>query len=221
MADPLQYQVQAVGYKGRGAGTPSFLGSLSGLGGFRTTLLEPPYMELARSARIFMGGINLVANGYVPSQDFITTAAPGGIYNAAQAGQGNRCIYPLLIAWFLASGTAAAGVSVQVGVSAAPLATPLTVNATGYKIQGSRGTGNSIAFGGSMTFPAGSAWVNVGGMESTADANPGQGGTSRLDGLFCVQPGYGFGVNFLSGAGTSAKFGFTLVWAECETDIET
>ena len=193
--------------------------STTKLGAIRTAGVEPAFYELSRSSRVF--GLSLaVGNAVACVQTVPTTTATFYLHNNAATGS-TRCLVPLLIGAYLGSGTAAAGMTVMATVTTANTVSPPTANGTGYTITGLNGTGTSVALGkSSQTIPSGSVWVQIASSETTADTNPGTGCLREANGMFVVRPGFGLGVAVLSGAGTSAAYCPSIIWAEIETDID-
>lgn len=191
--------------------------SLSGLGSNRFAQCEPSLFELSRAGRLF--GMSLtVAASVIPVQTVPTTTASVCIFNAASAG--GKLIVPLRLGFFNASGTSDKGQILLASVTSTTLATPLTANGTGYVIGGLRsGDTVSVAFADSAKTVAPCVWTSVGGLESTADAVPGCGQMFDVEGMFIIKPQYALGLAVLSGAGTTAKFSFSAIWAEIPVDV--
>jgi hypothetical protein len=195
-------------------GTP--LGSL----GIAQTELEQ--LELARSGRMFHGGLQLAANGIAPDTALPTTTAKLALYNSASDGGRILCIDHLHV--FVVSGTPAAGLTLWVCISNGKLATAVGAMATGFGAGPTNGQAAAASFarwGTAVTLPAGTIWSSSGGSFQLAAANFGQSDQPfEVRGSLVIPPGYAMGVAILSGAGTTPLYGVSARWAEVETDVE-
>ena len=223
MADPVQNIYTTIAKVGKGTTGSAMPSSYTGIGSQRIAQVEPQYLELVRSTRLFTATLAQVTNGTVPLTNIPTTAPSHGLFNNAPLGS-PRCIVPVHIATTYASGTAgAAGLTLFCGVSANVLASLPTANSTGWTIQANRGTGTSVGLVTTApTFPSGTSWalLDGGGFASgTTVTGPGKG--FRLDGMFLVPPQFSFGFGVISDTGTTAKWCYTVIFAEIEVDLDT
>lgn len=221
MADPVQIQATTISFKAVGAGSPSMFLEMSNMGSQRVSQLEPPGYELARSGRTCVGGTTLIAGGIVPVVDLPTTTGPLVLFNSQP--DGGKVLSVKRISMTYASGTLGAyGSSLFAGVTPSKLATALTSNgATNFRTATIRGTGTPVAFVDvAKTIPAGTAWVNLGGIAHGAETTMAIGYTVDLaHSPFIVQPGFALTVGTLGDLGTSAKWMYSLVWDEIEAVI--
>lgn len=179
----------------------------------------PHYYELARSGRIYVASAGVVANAVACVADVATTAAQWALYNGNDTGVGGKSLVILAVGAWQASGTPAVNASLMVGVSGAAQAAALTAN-TGSVVKSASGstrtTAAVLAAGATLTSAA--AWMNLGGNNQTTSAGVGSAfPTFDVAGMFIVPPKFVFGINVLSGVGTSAKYGVSVTYAEVES----
>jgi hypothetical protein len=183
---------------------------------------ELEQLELARSGRMFHGGLQLAANGIAPDTALPTTTAKLALFNADSDGGKLIALDHLHV--FLVSGTPAAGMTLWICVSNGKLATAVAAMATGFgagPTNGKAGVASIARFGTAVTLPAGTIWSSRGGAFQLAAANFGQSDQPfEMRGSIVVPPGYAMGLAVLSGAGTTPLYGVSARWAELETDIE-
>lgn len=223
MSDPVQSQVTTVTFKATGTGSPSLYQEQSNMGSQRVCQLEAPGFEMARSGRSFVGGLQLVTSARVPVVDLPTTTAPILLYNAANAGNNPpRYLVVKRLSFAYGSGTLGAyGTALFAGVS--PSATTgnsiLTANGSNFSIQATRGSGASVAFmsQGTTGFPAGTAWMILGGIAHGAETTMSLGYTVDISSHpFIVPPGFALAFGVLGDLGTNAKFMHSAAWDEVE-----
>jgi hypothetical protein len=191
------------------------------LGSLAVAQTELPLGEVTRAGRFYVGGLQLAANAIAPDTSLPTTTAKLALFNGEPDGGKTYFIDHAHL--FLASGTAAAGLTAWAAVSKGKLATAVAAMATGFDVAAARGLqGNSNAkFGTAVTLPAGTVWHSLGGGYQAAAANFGQSDQPwEIRGGLAVPPGYALGLAVLSGAGTTPLYGWSLRWAELETDLE-
>jgi hypothetical protein len=183
---------------------------------------ELPQVELARSGSLFLGGLQLAANGIAPDATLPTTTAKLVLYNGAE--DNGKSLFIDHLHAFLTTGTAAAGMTLWVAVTNGKLGTPVTANTTGWSVgpaNGRKAAASAAVWGTAATLPTGTIWHSVGGSFQTAAANFGMSDQPfELRGGICVPPGYGLAFAFLSGAGTTPLYGLGARWAELETDLQ-
>jgi hypothetical protein len=214
MSDPVQTVVMDPRY--RPVGDPRPWGC-DELGGLYFSKLCPDYFALSRAGKVFTA-THTIATAVAPLQVVPTTTAAFVVNNvhAPAAGVPGKLVVPLFASVFLASGTAALGLSLWGQVGSTPLATQLTANDAGVTVGNAMDSGRTrISWVGLSKTVAG-AWTCLGGMDCAAATTPGVGLTIPLRGMFVVQPTYAFGLHVLAGAGTSAAFTFSVAWAEVE-----
>ena len=158
------------------------------LGSLAVAQAEAPNTDRARAGRRFHGGCGIIANAIAPVQAIPTTTATLALYNANDT----LALAIDRLAIWLASGTAAAGLTLLACVSPAKVATPVTANATGYSSGPTRAGGPSSGafWGTAVTLPAGAVWVPILSNFQLAAANVGQGDqAANLFGSLIVPPG--------------------------------
>lgn len=175
---------------------------------------ESPYLEKTRSGMRFSGGLQLLANGIAPLQAIPTTTASLSLFNSDTSGSS----YCFDIDWlnvFLASGTAAAGLTVFVCV-AKPTTVP-SASVAGYGVSNASSStiGSKAIWSAGLALPANTVWTPLASTLQTAGANIGQGDNfADLGGRFVVPPQYALCIAILSGAGTSPLYGVGVQWGE-------
>lgn len=182
--------------------------------------VEPPYLETARSGRRMHGGTQTIAAAVAPVQAIPTTTAAIALYNSDTAGNG----LSLVVDWlnvFLASGTAAAGLSVLATI-AKPAAAPAANVASYASGSLSNASRTSKAVWATALVMAGApVWSALNSSFQPAGANAGQGDNPLdLGGRLIVPPGFALGLSILSGVGTTPLYGVSAQWAELEIDVE-
>lgn len=200
------------------SGVPVRLTSSSSLAAAQ---VEPPYAELARAGRRMHGGLQTLAGGLAPVQAIPTNAPAIALYNSDSGGSG----LSLILDWlnvFLASGTAAAGLSVFATVAKPSSAAP-SANVANYNTGSLSSAGRvSRAFWATgVTLSGTPIWSALSSTLQAAGANAGQGDNPLdLGGRLIVPPGFALGLSVLSGAGTTPLYGFSAQWSELEIDVE-
>lgn len=214
MAEQLEAVVRGVDFQAEG--TPRPIGS-DELGGALVSALSPNLFNLARSGKIF-GGIHTVATAVAPLQVVPTTTAAWVVYNPVESG---RLLVMLQCGIYLGSGTNGIGAAVFGGVTGGVLATPITANVSGVTRSIGLGTGQtSVAFcDTSETVVAN--WQHLGGLDANpAAAVPGAGRIFDLNGAYIVRPGFAFMMHTVAGAGTSALYCYSSLWAEVNATLD-
>jgi hypothetical protein len=194
---------------------------LTGLGSLAIGQVEFPNLELSRTSRRFVGGNQVIANGFAPSTTIPTTTGNATLFNGEAAG---GKIYALdYVNYWLGSGTAAAGATIMAGVTRGTITAPtaatnwssigLNPNATTKAIWA---TNPTLTVGGLNP-----VWIGLTGSQQAAAANVGQGVNGQpLPWPFLIPPGYAIAFAVFSGAGTTPLYGISVSWAELEIDLE-
>jgi hypothetical protein len=176
--------------------------------------------DLARTGRLFHGGVNLVANGIAPVADFPTTTAGLAVYNGNIGTK--KCLLIDQVCFSLASGTAAAGASLVGAVTSQSVADAQrpTANGTGLGNGSMRGmSDNSQAWWkASLTIPAGANWFLIGASLQLATADLGQ-GKGPWPVMMLVPPTYAACFSIISGTGTSPKYSISARFGVIELDL--
>ena len=191
----------------------------SGFGSLRMSKFEPDLLELCRSGRLYVASTSIATNGQASVQDVPTTTASFSLYN----NSAGKYLTPLRMGAFNSGGTTGAGFTLLAGVTPLPLATPAVANGTGHTVGSLRGgtVGNLVFLATAVTVPTMAAnFVAVGGIETAADATVGCGAVFDVAGMFIVPYGYSLAAAVLSGAGTSPKYGISVVFALLELDLD-
>lgn len=194
---------------------------LTGLGSQAIAVTEPSYVELNRANKIFGAVVGNGATFKAPVTAVPTTTATWAIWNGEPDGGKSYVI--LQAGFFLASGTAAVGASLIAAVSNIRHATQSAYASTVIHSMGGGGKTTKAVLANAVTI-AGTQppWVQLAADGSlTAAATIGQGLVARdLGGLYLVRPGGVFALDVLSGTGTTALYGVSVIWAELELDLE-
>ena len=218
MADNLYGETRSQGFNA--IGSQRAIG-LDELGGLLNSPMSPALYNLARRGLVY-GIKHTVATAVAPLQVVPTTTA-AFVLNNTDSGASAKNLIMLQCGIYLGSGTNGIGAAVFAGVTGGPLATQLTTDGTGFtKSQGlGAGQAASLAYGDvSKTVVAG--WQHIGGFDANpAAAVPGASRVFDLNGAFIVRPTYAFMMHTVAGAGTSAAYCYSALWAEvrCTTDI--
>ncbi len=188
--------------------------------------VEPPYKEVSRSGRHFIGGLSTVT-GRAPVQAIPTTTATVYLYNADPIL--SYCVDYLGIV--TASGTPAAGCSL-LGLMSKPTGTAPTAgsNYTIAQSSPSSARGSKAIIAEAYTIPtvdtsgvnSWKAWGVLASANFPAAAFIGGGDASDhfKEGRLVIPPGWGLAMAFLSGAGTSPLYGVHAEWSEIQIDQE-
>jgi hypothetical protein len=214
MAEQMESIVRGVDFQAEG--TPRVVGC-DELGGLLSSQLSPSLFNLARCGKIFAAK-HTVATAVAPLQVVPTTTAAAVLYNPAESG---KMLVMLKCGVYLGSGTSGIGLAVFGGVTGGALATALTADGSGVTRSQGLGAGqSSVAFMDfSKTVVAG--WTYIGGLDSNpAAAVPGTGRDFDLNGAFIVRPTYAFHAHTVAGAGTSAAYCFSFLWAEVNCTVD-
>lgn len=223
MADPMQNAYTTITKASKNS-APST--GFTGLGSRRESQVEPPFLELVRSTRLFTATLAQLGNGSAPTQNIPTTAPDHCLYNAAPVDS-NRYIIPVHIAWTYSNTGAtpvmgAAGATIYGGVSIQRIASPPAANGTGWTIQANRGTVSSVGLCQvGPTFASGTTWSLFDGppiIGAVSVVGPGRG--FPVLGQFVVPPRFAFGFGIISDAGTNSLFCFSVIFAELELDLD-
>lgn len=190
-------------------------GTQTVLGALRVTDTEPFRLEMARLGRRFSFSPGVIANYQIPVADFPTTAAAYALWNGEAAGGKSYVIEQ--IACVSGSGTLGLGMAVIAGVTKTPQSA--VSNGTGVvlgSLSGCPSTSSLATFGNGITLGNAPAWTVVAARDQAASVSVGSGNVANVDGLFIVRPGCCLGLNVFAPTGTTAKFGFNVVWSELQ-----
>lgn len=181
----------------------------------------PDLLEMARNGWLYVLSAGVVANAKAPVTDFGTTTAAWALYNGnLTTVSPGYCVIPIVISVHLASGTADTGASLLLGMSSAAQGSALT-NATGVvgpKCTTPTQSRASLAtLTGAATLAGAPAWMPWGSMQNAASTTPGTGLFIYPAGAYIIQPTYALGMTVLSGAGTTAKYAVSVLYAELPT----
>lgn len=219
MADTfiLQAGVTEPAYSAPGGSTSV---SMNYFGALKVDSVLGRYSTLAAKGVLYVASAGVVANAVACVADVATTAAQWALYNGNATGQGGYHLHILGVSAWQASGTPAVNASIMVGLSGAAQAAALTAH-TGSVVKGCTGStsrASSAVLAASATLTSAAAWMNLGGNNQSATAGVGSAFPFiDLGGAFVVPPTWVFGVNILSGVGTSAKYGVSILYAEIPT----
>lgn len=195
------------GVEHEGTQTPS--------GALRCADVEPFRMELARMGRRFSFSPGVIANYQIPVADFPTTAAAYALWNGEAAGGKSYVIEQ--IACVSGSGTLGLGMSILAGVT--KTAQSAVSNGTGVvlgSLSGCPSTTSLATFGNAITLGNAPAWTVVASRDQVSAISVGSGLVANVDGMFIVRPCCCLGLNVFAPTGTTAKFGFNVVWSELQ-----
>lgn len=196
---------------------------MTSVGSLAVAQTELAQVELTRTGRMFVGGVQLLANAIAPDATMPTTTLKQGLFNGEP--DGGRTYFIDHLSFSVASGTPAAGASLFATISNGKLATALTSMATGFGVGPASGFTkhkSAALWGTALTFPAGSIFHLIGANLQLAAANVGMGDQPyELRGGLAIPPGYAMGLVVLSGAGTTPLYITGARWAELEVDLET
>lgn len=175
------------------------------------------FLQSARGQR-FCAGLQLLSSGIAPKQAIPSLSPTLCLYN----GDSSQSYVVRYIHKWLASGTAAAGSTLLVALSPNALSPVPTQNATNFKIQklgpSSTSETSSALLASGVTLPnspQAPVWISICSDFQLAAANLGQGdAVTNLNGMIVIPPGYGMGIDIISGSGSSPLYGVTVVWDE-------
>lgn len=181
------------------------------------SIMDNIFLQSADGKR-FVASLQNLANGMTLKQAIPTVSPTLFLYN----GDSTKTYAVHYIHKYLTSGTAAAGSTLLVALSPGVLTPHPTSNATNYSIQKlgnqSRGDSSSAKISTGVTLPnspASPTWFAIDSDLQVAAANIGQGNRAiNLSGLIAIPPGYGLGIDIISGSGTSPLYGITIIWDE-------
>ena len=181
--------------------------------------VESDGTEMTRAGRRFMLGRSAAVTGIAPIQSQATTVAQWAIWN----GDSNRSYVFDHIGAVLVSGTAGAGVFVDVCLFTTPVTTGSS--ATGMTVASASNGGPSsraiVTSTVTIATPASPTWYTVAKSDSSNTAVLSVAAINfDLRGRLIVPPGQGLGLVVYSGAGTSPLFAPTACWNEIELDLE-
>lgn len=194
---------------------------LTGLGSLAVGPVESPQLELARAGRRFVGGLQIIANGFSPATAIPTAQPNVCLWNGEPDGGKTYAID--FAGFWLVSGTPAAGATLMAGVTRGKITGPTA--ATGFSTIGlNPSSPTNSRWGSLVTLTVNALNPVYAAILSTfqlAAANLGQGDSpTALPFPLLVPPGYACGFDVLSGAGASPKYGLSLGWGEVEMDLE-
>lgn len=195
--------------------------ALTGLGSLAMAQVEGPDTELVRMGLRFVGGCQVIASGIAPVAAIPTTTATLALYNTASAG--GKSLVIRSVTPTLGSGTAAAGGTLFLGVSAGAVSSAPSA-ASNYSSQCATGDTSRTAlarWATAVTIPANTAWIAARPQFQLAAANVGQGdsGWGGAGARFIIPPTYALGIAILSGAGTTPLYTVSAEWDEADIDI--
>jgi hypothetical protein len=193
----------------------------TGLGAFRVGMVDLSRAELARTGKYFTGGLTAVGGGVATVTNLPTTTAPVYIHNNALPMTG-KCLVLDRVTCYFASGTAGvAGVTLFVGVTAAPTVSPPTANAANCSVQATRGWGSSVALvTTAQTVPSGTAYMTLGGiMEAGSPTVTGCSYSTFTEGSFIAPPNFGFILGIMGSVTGTPLWCAQATWAEIEMDL--
>lgn len=151
-----------------------------------------------------------------------TTTATWMLWNGESQSSGvGKHLFIDQASCFLASGTAASGITL---LGCVTLEAQATVSAYAGTVKsalnGTGGTSTNQVLGNALTISGTQpAWHVLAGIDNVASATIGMSVTAEIKGGIMVPPGYGFCLAVLSGTGTSALYGVSVVWDEINLDL--
>lgn len=193
------------------------------LGSMAVDPVKPPLGELARAGAGFAAVVGNGATFKAPITAMPTTTATWILYNGSTAGKSYLIDS---IGCFLASGTAAVGATLLAGVtlgqqqsSGSP---PSAFASTVVSNLSGKSNDSGAVLANAWTIVGGTpAWHGVAAAGSlTATTTIGQGLIARVNGRYCIPPGFGLVMDVLSGTGTSALYGVYVTFDALVLDRE-
>lgn len=185
------------------------------LGSLAVANAEPSFTEVLRAGLRFVGGVQVIADGFAPLATIPTTTASACLFNGENQGGRSYLVDCITVAIGLTAPTT--GHIVFAGLSNGRITAPSA--ATNYSSQSASGGTRSTKaiWGTGITFPAGTAWINVQASPViTAAGIGGENGTVLT--RFLIPPQFALGFAVL--ATTSAEHLIHASWSELELDLE-
>ena len=192
---------------------------LTSQGSLAVAQVEPEYAELARGGRIFAAVTGVSSTFKAPVVAIPSTTATWAVWNGEPDGGASYLI--LQASAFLASGTAGVGGSLIAAVSLirhaaqTAYANSILQSLSGGNKDTKAVLANAVTIAGTQP-----PWIQIAAADWAASTTIGVGLVAPVKGLFLVQPGGLFCLDVLSGVGTTALYGVSVVWAEVEVDVE-
>ena len=160
---------------------------------------ETRYGELAKETKIFQGVIGNGATFKAPVTAVPTTTATWGLWNGEAA----------------ASGTAAVGATLIATASDAVHGSVPTAYAASVISNNGGGATTKARLINAATVPGTQpAWAALKSSQQAAATTIGIGEVADVEGLYAINPTYALYIDILSGTGTSALYGISVIWAE-------
>ena len=174
--------------------------------------LEPDLMEFARIRRLY--GANTGAGAALaPVTALPTTTATWILYNPTS---NNRVFVPLRAYCWGVSGTLGLGMALLLGAPNDVVATAPTLHASSVnKALMPKSQGTSAIFGSAATIAA-PVWNVMEARSQVSAVEVGSGLVTDIKGMYLIEPGYGLAGAVLAPVGTTALFGFGLIWGELD-----
>lgn len=193
------------------------------LGGIRVAQVDPSFSDLARGGRLYVASTGVVANASVVGADVATTAAQYCLWNGNATGSRGYALHIIRIGSWLASGTAGLGCTLMAGVSSAAQSTVSTMTgATVKPTSGSTARTSQAVLGITITLTGAPSWMALQSINTPAAVTVGGGPCANdINGALVVPPQYALGINMLAPAGTTSKWGCSILFAEIPTYIST
>lgn len=177
-------------------------------------LSEPDGWEMSRAGRRFYGGAQNGSTGRAPVQAIPTTAFAWMLWNGEADGGAAYAIDQITV--FQLSGTAAVGGVILCALSNEKHASPTA--ATGYAVSSASKSsrGSKARWADNGTFAATPTWMALLGNGNPATTTNG-GATHENRGRIVIPPGFGLGIHYLSGTGTTPLYLASAIWTELES----
>lgn len=183
----------------------------------RVSQVEPFRAEMSRLGRRFSISPGVIANYQVPKADFPTTNALYALWNGEATGGKSYVIEQ--IACVSGSGTLGLGMSIIAAVTKTPQSSAVSAG-TGTvgpaSLSGSAQTSAAVMGNNITLADAAPCWTVVASRDQVSAVSVGSGLVANVDGLFIVRPGCCLGLNVFAPTGTTAKFGFNVIWSELQ-----
>ncbi len=199
-------------------GTTTEVGLVAGKNGdLNISLFLPKYAQLVAAGKVFAGS-TAGGTAVVPIAAWPTTTASWSLYNANSS---NIYLVVLQAAVAMESGTAGLGAAL-IGTVAIGDQTAEVANYSGSTVScldGSAKTPNAFLANATTLVGTQSSWFVLEQVNMPAAVQVGAGVVCYVDGLMIVPPHGCAGFDVLAPLGTSAKWDFTIVFAEVEIDL--
>src|SRR3990167_9231879 len=191
--------------------------SFTPMGALMVANYEPPKMLRAIHGDRFAAVVGNGATFKAPVTAIPTTTATWMLFNNESATSGTGKTYFVdKVSAFLASGTAASGITLLGCVTLASQTAPSAYASTVVSaLDGTNGTSTNGILANAHTITGTQpAWHVLAGIDNVAAATIGMSVTADLDGGYLIPPQYGMGITVLSGVGTTALYGVSVIWDE-------